>query len=196
MRKVVILWLTILVIYPQLLRAKANQDNLNEKQVVLIIAQVFWHSNEYDYLKELFERHGVKITSASASLNENSRAGITVKPDLLIKDIEVQKYDAIIFIGGAGILQYSGDYFTNDLIKKAAASNTLLGGLQVAPYLFDEAGILNGKKVTAFNSYNISTPGAIITDNLVERDGNIITASEGPGVLEKFGKVFIEALGE
>lgn len=196
MQRGLLLSLLIALLVPAFALADEKTGDLKGKHIVMIIAERSWHTHEFIDLKALFEREGAAIIVASSTLSEITRSGLTVKPDILVKDIVVENFDAVIFIGGAGCLQYSSDYHAHEIAKQALKEGKIIAAIQLAPYILAEAGVLKGKKATAFNPDNIKTSGAIITDKLVERDGNIITASMGPGVIKEFGEMIVTALGE
>ena len=120
---------------------------------------------------------------------------LIVKPDILINDIKVKDYDAIVFIGGMG----SGEYFDNPvahkIAKQALDQEKIIAAICMAPTILANAGLLEGKKATCAQSYNIEIKGAIATGKDIERDGNIITAT-GPGAAKKFGEEIVSALSE
>lgn len=65
----------------------------------------------------------------------------------------------------------------------------------IAPVTLANAGILEGKRTTAFPSVesDLKARGANYTGNPVERDGKIITGS-GPEAATEFGKTIVAAL--
>jgi len=67
----------------------------------------------------------------------------------------------------------------------------------MAARILANTGILKGKKAKCFPSVreDIKAKGAIVTGEMVERDGNIITGN-GPGAATKFGETIASALSE
>ena len=70
-----------------------------------------------------------------------------------------------------------------------------MAAIHLAPEILANAGVLKGKKAVSYLSYNIKTKGAIVTDKMVERDGNIITG-RSQGAATEFGEAIINALKE
>jgi protease I len=118
-----------------------------------------------------------------------------VKPDMLLKEVNIQDFDAIIFIGGAGAAEYFDDPVAHKLAKDAYASGKIVAAICVAPVILARAGLLQGKKATAWESEGdqLRSLGADYTGKPVEVDGKIITAA-GPFAAKDFGEAIVKAL--
>jgi len=123
--------------------------------------------------------------------------GAQVKPDLLLKDVAVSDYDAIVFVGGSGAQEYWNDPVAHAIAKEAVAQGKVLAAICIAPTTLAKAGVLQGKKVTAFSSEAgaLKACGANYTGASVERDGLLITAN-GPQAATKFAEEIAKALEE
>jgi protease I len=166
------------------------------KKVVLIIAHENFRDEEFFEPKETLESAGVDVTVASSSLGPaKGMLGATAEPDILIDDISVSDYDAVIFIGGSGSREYFDSPVAHSIAREAAASGKLLAAICIAPSTLANAGLLDGRKATCFSSEagNLRSKGALFTGTPVEKDGMIITA-EGPSSVEQFGKALLDAL--
>ncbi|GAH93037.1 unnamed protein product, partial [marine sediment metagenome] len=144
---------------------------------------------EYKEPRRILENAGFEITVASFGLDTcRGTLGSMVKPDILLNDVDAVNFDCVIFVGGAG----SSEYFTNpralSIAKQAAAPDKILAAICIAPVTLANAGVLRGKKVTAFPSVqkDLEKQGAVYTGEEVEVDGNIITAN-GPQSAKEFG---------
>jgi protease I len=120
---------------------------------------------------------------------------MTVKPDILIHDVQVKDYDAVVFIGGFGCTEYFDNPIAHKIARQALEQGKILAAIELAPTILANAGLLNGKKATASRSYILKQRGAIYTGEHVERDGNIITGS-GPNAATEFGEAIVSALTE
>lgn len=172
--------------------------NLNGKKVLMIIASDKFRDEEYHQPRQILERGGAEITVASSSLGlAKGMLGATARPDILLKDVIVDNYDAILFIGGSGSSEYWNDKIAHSIIKEAVAKNKVLGAICIAPTTLANAGVLQGKRVTAFSSEKakLKDKGANYTGADCEVDGKIITAN-GPSSATKFGQKIAEALAE
>ena len=169
---------------------------LTEKKAVMIIAERNFRDEELLKPKEILEKRGVKVTVASTSLNvAKGMLGARVKPDILVKEIKVDDYDAIIFVGGSGASQYWNDPLAHNIAKEAVKKNKILCAICIAPVTLANAGVLSGKKATVWPSEKgkLEAKGASYTGNPVQVEGKIITA-EGPQAAEEFGRSIVEAL--
>ncbi len=166
------------------------------KSAVLIIAHENFRDEELLGPKEALEGSGVAVTVASSQMDPaRGMLGAVVEPDVLIGDIDVNDYDAVVFVGGTGAREYFNDPTAHSIAQQAASSGKLLGAICIAPSTLANAGVLAGKKATSFPSEegNLRSKGAVLTGADVEIDGNIITA-EGPSSAERFGQALVDAL--
>lgn len=174
-----------------------TQEEAGMKKVVMIIAQNDFRDEELFQPKEILEKAGIEVKVASTSLNvAKGMLGGTVRPDMLMSDINVSDFDAIVFIGGAGASQYWNDDVAHKLARDAFNTNKIVAAICIAPVTLAKAGILNGRRATVWSTEAGQLRvigGAIYTGNDVERDGNIITAA-GPFAASKFGDELVKAL--
>jgi len=196
-------WSIVLIILlsPSAVFAQDQQKNtgkLTGKKIVMIIAARMFESSEFKEPKDIFEREGAKIIVASSTLADANSGGfpdLIVKPDILINDVQVKDYDAVVFIGGWGCNEYVDNPIIHKIAKQAVEQGKILAAIELAPNILANAGVLKGKKATASRSYILKEKGAIYTGNPVERDGNIITGS-GPNAATEFGQAIASALSE
>lgn len=123
-----------------------------------------------------------------------SSCGVKVTADVSIDDIEYNDVSAIILPGGAlGVENLEKTVAVQQVIDKAVNDNILICAICAAPSILGNKGLLNGVEATAFPSFMQYLDGAVISDELVIRDGNYITA-RGAGVSVEFGLKIVEAL--
>jgi len=173
-----------------------NMAKLKGKKAVMIIAEKNFRDEELFEPKKILEAEGVKVIVASTSFNTaRGMLGGKVKPDMLLSEIKVDDYDAIIFVGGSGASQYWNDSLAHNIAKEAVEKNKVLGAICIAPVTLANAGVLRGKKATVWPSERgkIEVRGAIYTGESVQIEGKIITA-EGPQAARKFGEAIAKAL--
>ncbi len=175
-----------------------TMSKLQGKKILMIIASQNFRDEELLKPRDLFIKEGMEVILASSSL-ETSRGmlGGTAKPDILIGDVKVEEFEAIIFVGGIGASEYWNNPIAHKIAKEAVSLNKLICAICIAPVTLANVGILDGKKATVFRSEvkAIKKKGAIYTGKAVEVDGNIITA-EGPQAATEFGQTIIDALSE
>ena len=195
MKKTIFTIITIFLCSTSIM-GEITMADTNNKSVVMIIAQDNFRDEEYLKPAGIFKKNGIKVTVASSSLEmAKGMLGAEVKPDILYKDIKVDDYDAVIFVGGAGANYYWNDTTTHKLAKDTLAKGKILAAICIAPVTLANAGVLKGKNATVFSSVadNILKKGAKYTGKSVEVDGNIITA-EGPAAATAFGEAIVKAL--
>ena len=166
------------------------------KTVVLIIAEKTFRDEEYQVPKDILSKAEVNVITASTTIGEAvGKLGLKVKPDILINQIDVDKLDALIFIGGGGAEQYFHDPLAHRLAKDAIEKEKILGAICIAPVILANAGLLKGKKATVFPSGadSVKKGGGVYTGGDVEIDGKLITGC-GPEAAEKFGTELVKML--
>lgn len=166
------------------------------KTVVLIIAEKTFRDEEYQLPKEVLTKAGIKVITASTTTEEAvGKLGLKVRPDILVSQIDINKLDALIFIGGGGAEQYFHDPLAHQLAREAVEKNKILGAICIAPVILANAGLLKGKKATVFpsGSESLKKGGAAYTGRDVEIDGRLITGC-GPEAADRFGKKLLDML--
>ena len=120
--------------------------------------------------------------------------GDKVDGDLAIADAKVEDYDAIVLPGG----QINPDKLRTEeaavsLIRDFAAAGKVVAAICHAPWLLIEAGLVEGREVTAFPSIrtDLRNAGADVVDRAVVVSNGIIT-SRNPDDLDAFVSKIIE----
>lgn len=170
--------------------------DIKGKKVLFIIASGDFRDEEYIHSREILEGRGATVVVASSSLNTSQGVlGLRVKPDILMDEVHVHSYDAIVFIGGIGAQEYWNNPKAHSIAKEAVEAGKVVGAICIAPVTLANAGILNGKRATVFRSqaHMLRVKGAEYTVASVELDGKIITA-DGPKSARKFGQAIVMAL--
>ncbi|RKY39954.1 MAG: DJ-1 family protein [Candidatus Omnitrophota bacterium] len=175
---------------------KGEEVKMGEKKVLMVIAQKDFRDEEYKYPREILEEGGIKVVVASSKLGTAYGSyGLTANVDLLLDEVNPQEYEAIIFVGGMGSSEYFDNPKAHFLAQELFKKGKLVCAICIAPNTLAQAGILKGKKATAYPSVKeeMVKQGAIFTGKDVEVDGNIITAN-GPHAAKDFGKIILEKL--
>lgn len=166
------------------------------KKALLIIASQKFRDEEFLQPKKILEDAGVEVTVASSSLETaTGMLGAKVKPDILLEDVRVDEYDAVVFVGGSGASEYWSNPLAHSIAREAEEKGKLLCAICIAPVTLANAGLLKNRRATVFGSEvdKIKAGGAVYTGAGVERDGKIITG-QGPEYASEFGKAILEAL--
>jgi len=180
---------------------KIGNSTIMTKRVVFLIAFEDFRDQEYFVPKEILEKGGVKVKTASTKKGIALGAdGGDTNVDLILEEINLVDFDAIIFVGGPGCLEYLDNEKSYQIVQKALVENKILAAICISPVILAKAGVLKGRKVTVWTSALDRGPVKILNDNGAEfinekivQDGNIITAN-GPAAAEAFGKKILENL--
>lgn len=166
------------------------------KRVLMIIAPKGFRDEELFHTKEELETRGNEVKIASLSRKEAiGMLGGRAAPDLTLDEVNVDEFDAVVFVGGVGSSIYFNNERAHEIAKKAYEQGKIVAAICIAPSTLANAGLLRGKRATSWSSEagNLKNKGAIYTGKPVEKDGNIITA-EGPHAAREFGRKIADSL--
>ena len=158
------------------------------------------HKNFRD--EELFETRGALAEAGVETVVASTKRGLIrgmlggrAEATVLLKDVFVNDYDAIIFVGGSGAKQYFNNRVALNIARQAEQQGKVLAAICIAPAILANAGVLDGVRATSFSSERVRLKkvGAVYTGSAVERDGLIITAS-GPRAARQFGEIIVETI--
>ncbi|MFH1611987.1 MAG: DJ-1/PfpI family protein [bacterium] len=171
------------------------------KKIALIIASENFKDEEYFVAKEEFEGAGVGVETVSnkTGIAQGSDGG-EAQVDKLLCDINIDGYDAVVFIGGSGCLENLDNQTSYNIAKSVIDKNKVLAAICISPVILANAGILEGKKTTVWTSDMDKNAAKILKEkgadyqkqNLVV-DGDIITAC-GPQATKEFAREIIDKL--
>ncbi len=173
-------------------------------KALFVIAQHDFQDYEYSEPRKVLEAAGHEIHVASTSVGGCVGAfGDKVNSDITIADAvsRLAEWDAVIFIGGAGVGSLFGDNNALQLAKNAFKAKNVkaLAAICWAPVLLARAGVIDGFKVTGWDDgegtqlRQLKAAGATLLPQHVVEDGKIITA-DGPPAAKDFGKAIAKLL--
>ena len=168
------------------------------REALLVVAPSNFRDEELFHTKEELESAGIKTTVASKTTSiATGMFGGTAKPDTTLEDVDVTKYDALVFVGGSGANVYFDDPTAHRLAREAYENGKVVAAICIAPSTLANAGLLRGKRATCFPSEagNLRGKDAVYTGKPVEQDGRIITA-DGPGSAREFGRVIARVVNQ
>src|SRR3989338_3546164 len=160
------------------------------KKAVFIIAQNGFRDEELLEPKAVLDDRGIKTKVASQTRKKAlGKLGTEIEPDLALAEIRPQDFDAVIFVGGPGAVEYLADPLAWNLAKGFKQAGKVVAAICLAPSILANAGLLISKTATAFPSEenNLKAKGADYTGMPVEVDQNIVTAI-GPEAAKEFGE--------
>lgn len=173
---------------------------LVKKRVLIVIAPKNFHDDEFSIPFNMLKKAGVGVTVASTTTSTAiGMLGLKVTPDLSLKDVEIDKYDALVLVGGTGIVENSlpEDKVLLNIIKKAAFGGKVIAAICLAPRILAKAGVLRGKILTVWRDMDsveiVENAGGTYIREPVVVDGNLITA-DGPSSARRFAESIIDVL--
>ncbi len=143
---------------------------------------------------DLLRRAGFSVVVAGLDGGpvECSR-GTVILPDVPLADVLNDRFDLIVLPGGLpGADHLRDDSRLQAMLLRQSEAGRLLGAICAAPKALASAGLLKGRRVTAYTGAleDIGTPS---TGAAVEIDAGLVTG-RGPGVAMDFTLALIEQL--
>lgn len=144
---------------------------------------------------DTLRRAGFDVVSASlGQLDVTGSHAIMLRADTKIDIVNINMFDAIVLPGGMpGSRHLKESSIVVDMVKKIFAKDGIVGAICAAPIVLGKAGIVDGRRITCFPGEEKDIPGAVVTGNPVEIDGNIITG-KGAGASFDFALAIVAAL--
>ena len=164
------------------------------KRAALIITSTNFRDDELFTTKRMLDAAQIETVIASTQVGTLRGAlGGLADVRVLVDQLRVDDYDAIIFISGPA--EYVGNPVAMDIIRETVRKNKVLGAIGVAPTVLASADVLTGVRATAYltEQQRLMQAGAIYTGFPVERERLIITAT-GPTAAIQFGRAIADAL--
>jgi protease I len=164
-------------------------------KILMVLSPEQYQEEELNVPRDYFQNRGYSVVLTSKGVTDKGMNGESAQVDLDLKKVNLSDYVAVVFVGGEGIysLKLNEDPDYQALAKSAYSQKKLLAAICLAPWILADAGLLNGKKATASDTDHIKSKGAVVSDESVVRDGNIITGN-GPGASQEFAQAIVAAL--
>jgi len=170
------------------------------KKALLIIAQKDYQDLEYTRTRAALEREGLQAIVASGEGGTcTGRFGGSVQNTFPLRQVKVENFDLIAFIGGGGAEAYVRHPEALRIAHEAAVASLPLGAICIAPLILAKARVLEGKKATVWDDGQgtqreiLEQAGAEFTGDSVTVDGLIVTGN-GAEASEEFGRTLTELL--
>lgn len=165
-------------------------------KVLMIIAPERFRDEELFVTQEELENagHTIVIASIAKGICPGSRGGFATS-SLTLAEIQVENYDAVVFVGGGGSKVYFANSDALRIAKEMYAKGKVTTAICLAPVILANAGVLKGKNATVAGTEakTIESKGAIYTGPGVMVDGNIVTGN-APKSSRLFGQKIVELL--
>ncbi len=171
-------------------------DTANKCSVLMVIAKENFRDEELFVPKKMFEEKGIRVTVASTVTSTvTGMLKGKIEPDVLLEDVEVKDYDAVVFVGGIGAQMYLDDETAHKIAIDAVGQGKVIAAICIAPNILAKAGVLKDKNATCWDSAVLTEKGAKYRKEDVVTDGKIITAN-GPNAANEFAGAIIKTLSE
>lgn len=173
------------------------------KKIAIIIAFKDFKDEEYFVTKEVLLKAGLIVATVSNSQGiAQGVSGGEAEVDVLLNELKVEDYQAMVFVGGPGCLVNLDNQFSYQIVQQAIEQKKLLAAICISPVILAKAGVLQGKQATVWSSpldksaiKILQEKGAIYQDKAVVVDNQIITAN-GPAAAQEFGQAIVQTLDE
>ena len=144
---------------------------------------------------DLLRRAGIEVTVAGlADGPVRASRGTRMLPDATLDAVADRPWDMIVLPGGLpGADHLAADARLRDLLRAHAGAGRWTAAICAAPKVLVAAGLLEGRRATAFPGILEAAGHGTAVAEAVVRDGEIIT-SRGPGTAMDFALALIEAL--
>jgi protease I len=164
--------------------------------ILMIIPPERFRDEELFQTKEELEKadHSVVIASTRRGTCLGSRGG-QAEAELALDEIDLQKYQAVVFVGGGGSKILFNNLQAQSIAWEMNNKGKVVAAICLAPVILANAGLLLDKNATVAGteSKTIEDRGAKYMGPGVFVDENIITAN-APKASRQFGEKINETL--
>ena len=183
-----------------------GMGSLSGKRIAMIIAPENYRDEEFQIPYEYFKEKGAEVDVFSTRKGTaTGMLGGSFEVEKTLDELNVDEYDAIVFVGGSGTPIVRSNDTALKIAKEAAEKGKVLGAICWSPTVLAKAGVLKGKRATVWlgddPEYGMKTSevlekyGAVYTGEGHTIDGNIVTA-KGPRYAEYYAKDIEKLLTE
>lgn len=165
------------------------------KNIAVLFAEGFEESEALtivDILRRAqFQTEIVGVTGAAVT----GAHGISVRADRTIENAPADAFDMAVIPGGyAGVEAMERHPAVLALVQQIYDRNGWIGAICAGPRVLDRAGLLKGRRYTCYPRQQDFIKTGTRCEELVVRDGRIIT-SPGPATVYAFTYALVDALG-
>ncbi len=153
---------------------------------ILVLLEDLVEDSEFLYPYLRLKEEGFDVVSAGPSKKSyKGKGGMQFTPDVAFADIATVEYDAIVIPGGYAPDRWRRDAEITGFVKKHHEAGKLIASICHGPWLLISAGIVKGRRVTAFHAIkdDLVNAGAIYEGKEMEEDGNLLTSTDPKSML-------------
>lgn len=144
---------------------------------------------------DLLRRAGIDVVTAGLEDGPvKASRGVVLMPDTVLDAVLGDTFDMIVLPGGLpGADHLDADPRIHRLLQQMAEEDRYTAAICAAPKVLMNAGLLDGRRATAYPGVLAAASGPELVDDAVVRDGRVVT-SRGPGTAMDFALQLIELL--
>ena len=143
---------------------------------------------------DVLRRAGIEVVIASLKgTTATGRCGIRMEADANLSDLNTSSFDLLFIPGGPGVAELRADGRAATLARDFAAAGKPVAAICAAPLVLMDAGLLKGRRFTAYHSVRGELGGGL--DERVVVDGSLIT-SRGAGTALDFALALVAFLAD
>jgi 4-methyl-5(b-hydroxyethyl)-thiazole monophosphate biosynthesis len=144
---------------------------------------------------DILRRADVHVTVAGTAAGPTTGSrGIVIVPDTTLHSVADARFDMIVLTGGGpGTDNLRRDPRIARLVKAQIDRGEYVAAICAAPTVLGDAGLLAGRRVTSYPSYQSQLADAEYRTDRVVVDGRLIT-SRSPGTALEFALTLVEHL--
>lgn len=148
----------------------------------------------YPHLRLVEEEAEVKVLAQNRG-TVKGKHGLSIKPDLTVKEARAEDFDCIIIPGGWAPDRLRRRREVLELVRAVHRQGKVVAAICHGAQVLISAKILKGKRITCFSAIkdDVVNAGAKYSDTPVVRDGRLIT-SRFPADLPSFCREIIKTL--
>jgi len=168
------------------------------RTVLVYLPQQLFNEQEFEPALRRLSLAGIETRLAAADSGVAvSMSQLVVRLDLALRDVNAADYAGLVLIGGSGASLYWDDSLLQAKCREFAAGGKILAAIGIAPVTLARAGVLKGRKATAFRDRTVvewlRQAGATYCFKGVVADHNVITAAS-PEQTRAFGQAVADAV--
>lgn len=144
---------------------------------------------------DLLRRAGVEVVAAGLETGPvTASRGVVLMADCALDEVLDRDFDMVVLPGGAGgARRLQQDRRIIALLQRLHRADRYTAAICAAPRVLAEAGLLEGRRATAYPGTLDGVAGLRDTGAAVVQDGRIVT-SRGPGTAMDFALTLVELL--
>ncbi|MGJ8643140.1 MAG: DJ-1 family glyoxalase III [Luteolibacter sp.] len=141
---------------------------------------------------DLLRRAGLEVVMAGVSgIEVVGKCGVKIFADKLLPEVLGEDFDVLFLPGGPAVMELRKSTEVIELVREFHADGKLIAAICAAPLLLKDAGLIDGKRITAHFSTTDELPGN--TGERLVYDGDFLT-SRGAGTSIEFGLELVKIL--